>query len=99
MGKTTANGFYAVLLFEAKEFPSETSLSFTSGLMRVGGMNDFIQLVSQSELSLVDFIITLKRFLENYFLRSSIDLKCVSQSVVCDSLIPFQWVVRTEPFS
>ena len=68
MGKTTANGFYALLLFEANEFPSETSLSFTSGLMRVGGKNDFIQLVSQSELSLVDFIITLEGFWRTIFL-------------------------------
>lgn len=69
MGKTTANGSYAVLLFEAKEFPSETSLSFSSGLMRVGGKNDFIQSVSQSELSLVDFIITLKGFWGTIFLE------------------------------
>ena len=48
MGKTTANGFYAVLLFEAREFLFETSLCFTSGLMRVGDKNDFIQLGSQS---------------------------------------------------
>lgn len=48
VGKTTVNGFYPVLLFEAKEFLFETSLSFISGLMRVGGKNDLIQLGNQS---------------------------------------------------